>query len=74
MSEMISYLLSPYAALVAPLLLLCIILKRRYLSSVRDIPGPFLASFSTLWQVYHLWKGHIEVEMIKLHRKHGTLA
>ena len=44
---------------------------RRYFTSIRDIPGPFLASFSHLWQVYQLWKGHIEEETIRLHKKHG---
>lgn len=45
---------------------------RRYLTSIRGIPGPFLASFSSLWQVYHLFKGHTEEEIIKLHKKHGA--
>jgi hypothetical protein len=44
---------------------------RRYWTPIRDIPGPFVASFSKLWQVYHLWKGHGEEELIELHKKHG---
>lgn len=46
---------------------------RRYWTPIRDIPGPFLASFSKLWQVYQLWKGHIEEELICLHKKHGII-
>lgn len=46
---------------------------RRYWTPIRDIPGPFLASFSKLWQVYNLWKGHIKEELIRLHKKHGTI-
>lgn len=53
-------------------LVLLVAVKRRYFTSIRDIPGPFVASFSSLWQIYHLFKGHTEVEIIKLHRKHGT--
>ncbi|RAH72484.1 cytochrome P450 [Aspergillus aculeatinus CBS 121060] len=45
--------------------------KRRYFTSLRDIPGPWLASVSSLWQVFQLIKGHTEQEMIRLHRKHG---
>ncbi|KAL4868568.1 hypothetical protein BDV12DRAFT_95991 [Aspergillus spectabilis] len=45
--------------------------KRKYLTPIRDIPGPFLASFSRLWQVYQLWRGHTEEEVIKLHKRHG---
>ena len=46
---------------------------RGYWTPIRDIPGPFLASFSKLWQVYQLWKGHIEEELIHLHKKHGII-
>lgn len=44
---------------------------RRYLTSIRDIPGPLLASFSNLWQVSQILKGHTEAETLKLHQKHG---
>lgn len=44
---------------------------RRYWTSIRDVPGPLLASFSNLWQVLQILKGHTEAETIKLHRKHG---
>lgn len=58
-----------------PFLLLILIaviaLKRRYATSIRDIPGPWLASISSLWQVYQLIKGHTEQEIVKLHRRHG---
>ncbi|KAJ5292170.1 hypothetical protein N7478_001421 [Penicillium angulare] len=47
------------------------VIVRRYCTSIRDIPGPMLASFSNLWQVLHILKGHTEVETLKLHQKHG---
>ncbi|KAJ5358370.1 uncharacterized protein N7496_010783 [Penicillium cataractarum] len=47
------------------------VLSRKYWTSIRDIPGPFFASFSGLWRVYHLGKGHIEQEILNLHKKHG---
>lgn len=60
---------------VVALLLICFVvvraILRRYWTPIADIPGPFLASFSKLWQVYHLWKGHVEEELIALHKKHG---
>jgi hypothetical protein len=55
-------------------ILICFVVRiivRRYWTPIADIPGPILASFSALWQVYHLWKGHIEEELISLHKKHG---
>lgn len=73
--------MSPVSALLETRLLWILIgavvvraLTRRYLTALRDIPGPFLASFSSLWQVYHLFKGHTEEEIIKLHKKHGVLS
>lgn len=60
-------------ALVLVGLLIVRAILRRYWTPIRDIPGPFLASFSKLWQVYQLWKGHIEEELIQLHKKHGTI-
>jgi hypothetical protein len=47
------------------------VLFRRYATSIKDIPGPFWGSFSSLWVVYQLWKGHLEAETINLHKKHG---
>lgn len=47
------------------------VLLRKYWTSIRDVPGPFVASFSSLWRVYHLCKGHIEEEIVDLHRRYG---
>ena len=47
---------------------------RRYWSSIRDIPGPWLASVSGLWQVLQILRGHTEKEVIKLHKQHGMLV
>lgn len=55
------------------LVLVAVVLKRRYVTSIRDVPGPFLASFSSLWQVWRCWKGDGADEWVRLHRKHGRL-
>jgi hypothetical protein len=47
------------------------VLWRKYCTSIRDIPGPFWASFSSIWKVYQVWKGHSELEILELHKKHG---
>lgn len=44
---------------------------RRYWTLIRDVPGPLLASFSNLWQVSQILKGHTEAETIRLHQEHG---
>jgi hypothetical protein len=59
-------------ALSVLLYIFAIIIKRRYFSSISDVPGPFLASFSHLWQIQNTISGHTEQETIELHRKHGA--
>lgn len=60
-----------HIAIGLSLILTCLILKRRYAAAIRDIPGPFFASFTGAWQVYKLITGDQHVAMIELHRKHG---
>ncbi|KAJ6095580.1 hypothetical protein N7486_006326 [Penicillium sp. IBT 16267x] len=47
------------------------VVYRRYCTSIRDVPGPFWGSFSSLWVVAQLYKGHLEDATLKLHEKHG---
>lgn len=52
--------------------LVLIALKRRYLSPISDIPGPFIATISgILWHVRETLKGDYEKEVMALHKKHG---
>lgn len=51
--------------------LLTILFRRRYLSPLRDIPGPFVASFTRLWHMRRILKGDQNLELIRLHEKHG---
>ncbi|KAL2817512.1 cytochrome P450 [Aspergillus cavernicola] len=59
---------------VPVLLILAVVVKRRFLSSIRDNPGPFLASISSFWKVQQIINGHIEEEMLALHREHGDFV
>lgn len=61
----------PAASVLLGLFLLVIVIRRRYLSPIADIPGPFFASFSVLWQLWAIVKGDIQLRSIELHRKHG---
>ena len=51
---------------------LTVIVRRRYFSTISDIPGPFLGSFSVLWEVWSIIQGDINWREINLHRKYGT--
>jgi hypothetical protein len=60
-------------SLVPVLVILAVVIRRKYFTSIRDIPGPWLASISSLWKIQQIIKGHTEEEMLALHRKHGRL-
>ena len=45
--------------------------RNRYKPVLRDIPGPFLASLSDLWQLVHCYRGDSRHEYL-LHRKYGS--
>lgn len=54
--------------------LITVVVKRRYFSPLSDIPGPFLASFTRLWQIITLIKGDSLNEFYNLHEKHGPFV
>ena len=39
-----------------------------------ELPGPALAKVSDLWRLVEAWKGHQELALQDLHRKHGKLV
>ncbi|KAK7931347.1 hypothetical protein PG985_002059 [Apiospora marii] len=45
--------------------------RRRYLSPISHIPGPFLASFSRLWHLRQIWSGKQNLRLIEQHDYHG---
>jgi len=44
---------------------------RALASPLRDLPGPPLARFTRLWELYKNWQGQLEHVMIALHKRHG---
>ena len=52
-------------------LLIAHLARNRYKSVLRDIPGPFLASLSDVWQLVHCWRGQSHNDYL-LHRKYGS--
>ena len=43
-------------------------------SSLAGIPGPFFASLSRAWLVFHSLSGDMHRETVRLHEKHGSLV
>lgn len=65
-------LLAPF--LVSIVSLVGYALYLRYQPWLRDIPGPFLASFTDLWRLLKLNDGRFELENQKLHDLQGDLV
>lgn len=40
-------------------------------SPLRNVPGPFWARFTILWELHQLVKGRSHEEYIRLHKKYG---
>jgi len=78
MDNNVSYLgsfpaISPLTG-IAALGLLTIVIKRRYFSPLSDIPGPFFASFTRLWQVVTMIRGDSLMVFYDLHQKYGPFV
>ena len=54
--------------------LICYAFYLRYQPCVRDIPGPFLASFTDLWRTLKVHGGRFELSNQALHAKYGDLV
>lgn len=52
--------------------LLALVAQRRYLTSIADVPGPFLASISRVWHLWRIIKGDIDQQCIALHERYGA--
>jgi hypothetical protein len=65
-----------YSATGTLVVLLGLLVLARYLvralaSPLRDLPGPPLARFTRLWELYNNYQGHLEHVMIALHKRYG---
>ena len=46
----------------------------RYRHGLRQVPGPFVASFSNFWRLYIVWKEDMPWTSIRLHQRYGDLV
>jgi hypothetical protein len=47
------------------------VIKHRYFTSIASIPGPFLASVGTCYQILQVFKGRSAEVISKLHEQNG---
>lgn len=46
----------------------------RFGHSLASFPGPFTASLTNLWKVYHIYRGDFEHVLLDVHRKYGKIV
>ncbi|SMQ45979.1 unnamed protein product [Zymoseptoria tritici ST99CH_1A5] len=65
----LSVLFTPWALVVLPVLYFVLPFLRNW--SIMDVPGPFLAKFTTLWYMYECRRCRRYLTVHKLHEKYG---
>lgn len=45
---------------------------RAHLSAPRGVPGPRLAKYTCLWELWHTARGEMHTETVKLHERYGA--
>ena len=58
-------------AFLATLIFASVAIRRWFFSPISDLPGPFAAKFSILWQLGITLKGQVGPATVALHKKHG---
>jgi hypothetical protein len=46
----------------------------RYRGGLRQIPGPFVASFSNLWKLRAVWNRNMHRENVRVHEDYGPIV
>ena len=56
------------------LILLFVLIRQRYFSPISSVPGPFLGTVGTFFQVWEVFQGRINHTLNRLHREHGPFV
>ena len=51
-----------------------VFIRQRYFSIIGDIPGPFLGTFGTCFQLWEISKSRINQRLAQLHTKFGMIT
>ncbi|OIW35197.1 cytochrome P450 [Coniochaeta ligniaria NRRL 30616] len=62
------------ALLLFFILILARAAARRWVLPLRRVPGPWLASCTRLWKLYHTFHGNMEQVNIEMHKRYGPIV
>ena len=63
-----------HAALIAACAIIVEIIRTRYKKGLRQVPGPFIASISSMWRLFFIWKQDLPAVQVRLHERYGGLV
>ncbi|KAH6997470.1 cytochrome P450 [Ilyonectria destructans] len=73
--EIFSTLSTPSTVLIVVCAIIAVsLLRNKFRSGLRNIPGPTLAAYTALWRWHDVRKGQAHQTAISLHRKYGSLV
>lgn len=58
----------------AIIILVADVIRTRYRKGLRQIPGPFVASFSNLWKIQAVWNENMHRENVRVHEDYGPIV
>lgn len=61
------------AAIAIVTVIVLTVIRRRFFSPIRSIPGPFWASITRLWHLRQVATGKQNLKLIEQHEKHGMI-
>lgn len=68
-------LFSPFVGATAlAVLIITLLIYRRYFSPLSGIPGPFFASFSRLWHLHVTYLGNQNEKLAEAHKHYGPFV
>ena len=50
------------------------VIVTRYRDGLRQVPGPFVASFSNLWKLRAVWNKNMHRENVRVHEDYGPIV
>ena len=62
----------PYATVL--IIILADVILTKYRKGLRNVPGPFIASFSNFWKLRAVWNQNMHIENMRVHEDYGPIV
>lgn len=72
--EAVWHFVQQHPVLVVSSIIFIQLASTKYRDGLRQIPGPFLASFSNLWKLNAAWRQNMHRENLRVHEDYGDIV